>query len=266
MSDILKLFQMSESEYNTYLQNKCMKSKYYHYQQPYFQNMVKFLYTLCVNVSNSHCTNLGPFPLPLGYVGIELTSTIHGTEDVFGYFLYNATLNTAIIVFAGTFYQYQWFLDADMKLVDVPFVFTTLQAHEGFLMMYTSLRKQLNGLVDKYEIDKLYISGVSLGAGLSVLAGLDFAELKPTVVLFAGPRVLDIAGAKVFDMLVPKCLRVYNTEDVITALPPAILDMNDSKSGVKQCYMHVGEGFSFTDNLCDVFRNHTDAYKIFFDL
>ena len=99
-----------------------------------------------------------------------------------------------------------------------------IQVHTGFLEAFESVRQQLTEALRQEfsvqgDINRVIITGHSLGGALSTLAGLYiaclFPELRPIlhVVTFGAPQVGDASFARAFDTLVPYSVRVINPYD-----------------------------------------------------
>lgn len=236
-----------------YIKEKCQTAEYLPYPEMSFeQERQKFLFILDANVYFSNCPNLGPIPIPKGFTAKQIISSVGGYNDMYGYIFENS--DTIIISFTGTYHYYQWGLDLETNLVPSNGS-KDIKVHQGFNSIYNGMKGQINNI--KVGNKKLYISGISLGGALSLLTALDLYKYNPKVYTFAGPRVFNIAGAKLVDKLVPNILRICNTEDMIPTLPIAC--------GEQQNYMHVGKCQTFTMNLGSPIKNHTDAYAHYFN-
>lgn len=240
----LFLYFQSRTSYNKVLEQRCLKFSYWipgGFRES--ADQTSFLFALGVNVYLSNCSNLGPLPNPFGYTQTKITNAYVFENE-----------HNVIVIFTGTFYYYQWQLDLKFKLIsgrDLRNSNNEVKIHQGFLSMYNEIKDELHQI--NIGNRQLYLSGISLGGALVSIAALDFAEYHPIVYTFASPRVFNIPGANLVNALVPNISRIYNTEDVITNLPPAVYGNQD--------FMHVGKNVPFTINLGSVVKNHTDAYR-----
>ena len=116
-----------------------------------------------------------------------------------------------------------------------------VQVEDGFFTVYTaaisgtvSMQQQLFDLLEKYQnsdkkIDRLYITGHSLGASLSTLFTLDLALVRPEIVAsnynFASPRVGNADFVDFFNQQAPqqnpetRLLRIQNVYDRVPCTP-----------------------------------------------
>ncbi|WP_289136967.1 lipase family protein [uncultured Brevibacillus sp.] len=114
--------------------------------------------------------------------------------EVFG-FIAEST-DKIIVVFRGTRTFKDNESDQDLYQVPYPFVKNAGKTHRGFTCIYQSTRNDLIKAVSKLPKSKrLFVAGHSLGGGLAVLAGFDFAVntkfKKPFVYTYGSPRVVD---------------------------------------------------------------------------
>ena len=153
--------------------------------------------------------------------------------------------------------------------------------HEGFNDIYTgsfdgwdyqvaSLQSTLIAALDNlsYSPTALYVTGHSLGAGLSTLCVPDvarnsqFANLKLPMFHYslASPRVGDPDFAYNYNFEVPvNTYRIANTEDIVPYGPPPVLP--DSIY-----YQHVGTPVSFTAQYDSTGGNHDHLNCYFYAL
>lgn len=179
----------------------------------------------------------------------------------------------ACFAFTGTYYSSQWRDNLKFQLTKVDSnssldgnssilngCIPETQIHSGFNAAYQSIRSQLWNWWNnnKSHIKTLFITGHSLGGALATICAYDFAEVLPinniVVYMFSSPRVGNVSFADIYNKRVPQGIRVYNTEDIIVDLPPAIWMGN--------IYKHVGNSGSkvFTINLGNAIDNHSTAY------
>jgi hypothetical protein len=124
--------------------------------------------------------------------------------------------------------------------------------HEGFQLVYYSIRASLHNLVQKNapRCKDLLITGHSLGGALCALAAPDLlndiATLSPVVYTWAEPRVGHDDFVSFFNTHVNVCYRMVNVWDVVPHLPPDLAGYEHEGSGVT-----IDSGFSL-----DVVHNH----------
>ncbi len=116
----------------------------------------------------------------------------------------------------------------------------------------------MNGFDEVGLIDTLYITGHSLGCGLSTLAVPDILTQKTFKCLqhyaFASPRVGDPTFTEAYNANGVLTYRVVNTCDIVPQLPSPLLG--------EFVYKHVGIPVNFTAQYGGVGDNHnlTHAY------
>jgi triacylglycerol lipase len=151
--------------------------------------------------------------------------------------------------------------------------------HDGFNDVYTSsysstgysvaaLRSTILSALGhlSYTPTALYVSGHSLGAGLSTLCVPDVARNsqlgKLGIPMFhyslASPRVGDPAFAYNYNFQIPVAtFRIANTEDLVPDGPPAVSEWY---------YEHVGTPVSFTAQYDSIGGNHDHQHCYFYAL
>ena len=124
--------------------------------------------------------------------------------------------------------------------VSVP---SEVKVESGFFRIYTdtdsitktnSMQKQLFVLIDKYQksdkpIDQIYITGHSLGAGISELFTLDLAlslpNIKASTYNYASPRVGNDKFVQFYQQQIPqqnpslRTIRIQNIRDKVPCVP-----------------------------------------------
>lgn len=105
------------------------------------------------------------------------------------------------------------------------------------------------------------------------MADLLAHSFKPTLYTFAAPRTVDPVFAQSFKTYSPLAYRIFNTEDIVPALPVATLQIGDFleipaleiallslrklAGGLpEEVFEHIGEPISFTDNKKTIGDNH----------
>jgi len=200
------------------------------------------------------------YSLPSGFTVTPLQGydTAAGIQRHFGNYLHSTALGMGIVTFSGTIYPSQWYDDADIAQVP-PNALNNYEegmlVHRGFYRIYSSMKPALEKLLkEKPPRNQLIIAGHSLGAALATLCYFDHwsADINIQLYSFAAPRVGNIPFAAFLSSHREGIFRVFNTEDLIPALPPPIF--------FGLIYEHNSEDIAFTKNLENYSRNHTKAY------
>lgn len=157
-------------------------------------------------------------------------------SSIFGLVAYHAAAKSAIVAIRGTKTIWEWIADADAAPIPyipdpgVGFV------HMGFYLVYEHICKSVEALLRQgnVPIERLYVTGHSLGAAAAVLCGFDIVHRMgigpaPEVYTFAGPRGGDPKFAASFGAAVKTCQRVVNFMDVVPQVP------------LPPLYQHVGQ-------------------------
>lgn len=163
------------------------------------------------------------------------------------------------LVFRGTESASDWMQDVEAAQAAYPFVSGFGQVHAGFLGLYRSMRETvLYTLNELLPLKTLYVTGHSLGCGLSTLAVPDVSAnplFKQVYHYnFASPRVGDPQFAAACNASKVPTFRVVNTCDVVPQVPlPA---------AGRFLYNHVGLPVDFTAQYGSIAANHSsgDAY------
>lgn len=215
-------------------------------------------------VGSSNCKDEIPIPEPFNRsFKAEGVDPDNGHKTMYGYIFWSDHSDLACFIFAGTYYRHQWRDNLKVNLSFAPELRGSVpdtQIHSGFYHNYLAVRPVLWDWWHEHNgIKKLIIGGRSLGGALSTICAYDFALLPGVEILhysFAAPRVGNVTFADKFNERVPNSVRVYNTEDIVTDLPPAIFRSN--------VYKHVGTPIhtkSFTENMGSLVDNHIEAYR-----
>lgn len=257
--DSIKVFCSDVGGYNKYtgnLSNPLPKG--------YDQTTSAFLLTTDLNVTIANCSKLSDkLPAPSDFnVVVPLKRKFDGIERTIGYFFYSDKLKTMLISFTGTFFFNQWESDLNFTQIDPKQLNNYkdgIKIHEGFYNIYLAIREQLLDQVKKYssQAEQLVITGHSLGGALSTIATFDLAKNKPKPInyTFASPRVGNIDFADKYNSFTIDTQRIFNTSDIVPALPPPVLE--------GFIYEHVGVNNPFTQNLGNLTKNHINAYQNF---
>jgi len=196
------------------------------------------------------------------------------------------------VIFRGTMQTEEW--RQNLRTALVPFMYKTNgewgSVGRGFNEIYTldrnfrdsnlSVYQLINTFGIHSEAKRICISGHSLGAALATLTALHLSFIRPEAEIilytFASPRV---GGGPEFETPFARHIeayRIFNTEDVVTAVPPATLnpfgyEINAfTKARTKTIakvaglslnkrgpgYVHVGIPVAFTQGKGSISLNH----------
>jgi triacylglycerol lipase len=135
------------------------------------------------------------------------------------------------IVIRGTQTPLEWFDDASIH--PTPFRNGWGNTTTGFLSIHDQIFPTIVKIIEGQptNIQKLFVTGHSLGAALAKLAAADLiangsAAVKPTLYTFSGPRVGDAAFAAKFKEQGLAAWRIFNTEDIVPTLPLSTVEAN----------------------------------------
>jgi hypothetical protein len=134
-----------------------------------------------------------------------------------------------------------WWVGGEEELVENP---DTLMVHRGFLKGYMALhdgiQKNMLAYMKKYDIQDVFITGHSLGAALTQIAGMLTPRLphvdtttgaqimkNPHCYMFSSPNVGDIRFQDHFAIMVGETAQVWNDGDIVTSLPPFLIPARD---------------------------------------
>lgn len=228
------------------------------YEKPLAQAM----YDIAENVSNANCQQALPLPNPPGFTEQVI---LYGVDPItqltmmFGYIFYNPRTKWACFAFTGTSNISQWQSDFDYTLTPATALNgyePGVEVHRGFYGIYLAVRQQLLTWYSEHVVKVLFLTGHSLGGALSTICAYDFADLDACSTNihygFGAPRSGNVKYSEVFNSRVPQSIRVGNTEDIITAMPPATWHGNT--------YQHTGQYLPFTISLGSLVDDHIKAY------
>jgi triacylglycerol lipase len=164
--------------------------------------------------------------------------------------------NNIYIVFRGTSTSGEWYSDIDARQVN--FKSTWGKVHLGFNNIFDSCSSAVTSYINQYSDIKnrnVYITGHSLGGAVATLCAAHLLyEIfeAPTVYTFASPRVGDSDFRTSFNERVPLHFRIFNTEDTVPIIPPAV-----SSIALGGFYEHCGIPLAFTINYGAFTENHS---------
>lgn len=134
------------------------------------------------------------------------------------------------------------------------------KVHEGFVQAYQNMREDMIKAIESIPNSKtktIIVTGHSLGAAVSTLAGLDLKQLLYTTVVvynFASPRIGDNAFITLVNSLLP-LYRFVNICDMIPNMPPAV-SPNLKDTNNPYFYEHAGTMIPFQVNRLSMLNNH----------
>lgn len=145
--------------------------------------------------------------------------TLLGTID------FDPTTSTGFISFRGTKKGTEW-VD-DFKGVPVPFKGLgghVPWVHRGFLEVWRLASESVvAGLANLPKVDRLLMTGHSLGSATASLCAIELATQHPAQKVacwtFASPRVF-FGRPKRFNTAISSSIRVHNPVDIVTNVPP----------------------------------------------
>jgi predicted lipase len=150
--------------------------------------------------------------------------------------------HTLWITFRGTDSKKDWRANLTFWKKGIPYdnVSSKIRVHTGFLGIYRTdgVRSRI---LSEITPDTRYIKvcGHSLGAALAVLCAVDLQYNYPDrdieAVLFGCPRVGNRSFALSYNKRVDKTVRIENSNDIVTKVPPAIFGFRHVGSR-----LHVG--------------------------
>jgi hypothetical protein len=134
--------------------------------------------------------------------------------------------------------------------------------HKGFVNVYMKFRDELKSSLKKLnpkQDKKIIISGHSLGAAISTIAGADLVQSgykDVGVYNFASPRVGDQTFADYIDKeLKLPVYRLVNLSDIVPNMPPSV-SPNFKHTDNPFMYAHCGKLVYFQKNRLSVLNNH----------
>jgi triacylglycerol lipase len=173
----------------------------------------------------------------------------------FGWFCLDPTNKILIVAFRGTESIHDWMDDFDFIPAPYAPVPGRGTVHQGFQLVYLTIRNNLIALLNKNAagFNQIYITGHSLGGALCALAAVDIvnvnSNLAPTVYTWAEPRVGHDDFVTFYNTHINVCYRIVNVWDVVPHLPPEIAGYEHEGN-----QLTIDSGFSL-----DVVHNHVLA-------
>ena len=126
---------------------------------------------------------------------------------------------TAVIVFRGTDNKVDWLVNLASTTSPTP----NGKIHRGFFDAYQPLLPQVESILEESSIEKVWITGHSLGGALALVSAHDLLD-KPVeiagIVTFGQPAVAKNELASHLDReLIGKYARFVNHEDIVPRVP-----------------------------------------------
>ena len=165
----------------------------------------------------------------------RIVSSALKESNIFGLVAWNASTKTAMVAIRGTESIWDWIDDIDA--VPVPFLAVPGSGlvHMGFQLVYENIRGSIAQLLGQCTgIQKVLVTGHSLGGALAILAGFEIAKkllpgVVPLLYTFAGPRTAAPDLAAKINAAIPECNRIVNFMDAVPQVP------------LPPLYEHVGQ-------------------------
>lgn len=163
---------------------------------------------------------------------IKNTNTI--LRDTEMYVLYDNQNNSLILSFRGSEKISEEIRDwiNNFTAIQFPFLTDVTESnglvHAGFYTAYSGIRKELIDFVlnkiRDYNIEKISITGHSLGGGLATISALDLTIHIPNIEIevytYGSPRVGNPEFSDYYNDIVPNSFRIVNENDLATFVPP----------------------------------------------
>lgn len=200
---------------------------------------------------------------PLAYSapiwGAEKFLWVFRHREPFGFVAWTGD-GVVYLVFRGTESLDDWIDDLEDEHRPYPLAPDYGRVHDGFLKLYETMNDTvLRALAEVPRGERLFVTGHSLGSGLSTLAvpavitHSDYRPGKRPVLHYnlASPRVGDPAFATAYNTNRVPTYRVVNTCDLVPQVPPAVFH--------RSLFQHVGTPVDFTAQYGSIGGNHSAA-------
>ncbi|WP_035991608.1 lipase family protein [Leptolyngbya sp. KIOST-1] len=132
------------------------------------------------------------------------------------------------IVFRGSDKSVDWINNFQFRQQIYPYSDgnTEVKFHQGFMMAYFAVRKQLLEAMDNFSGQQVIVTGHSLGGALATVAALDLQynlgkkrDLRFEVYTFGAPRVGNRAMTESYNKRLPNSYRFIYGWDIVTRVP-----------------------------------------------
>lgn len=233
--------------------------------QIYSRQNAAMLLAMSLNTTKATCTNQPPetppgfnepelisvsgpgqrISIPIGY-WFKRPKTLRGPESL-GIFAFTSSLDV------GSLSDY-------INLNQVPPTringyINGMEVQKDIYLIYQVVRPFLRSiwLRNKLTTSQLVFTGHGIGAGLSVLAALDFNEDLTAHYTFSAPAIGNPVFSQQFSVLIGNSFRVVNSADLLPDLPPPVIQ------GIR--YLQAdSQTISFNRNLGSYLNNNLEAY------
>ena len=174
-------------------------------------------------------------------------------SEPFG-FVARSAEGKSYLVFRGTESATDWLSNLDTDPATYPLVSGYVKVHDGFLKLYESIRDDMFNAFDEVgEISDLWVTGHSLGCGLSTVAIPDLLHKRTFNQVehynFASPRVGDPEFTDKYNTNCVKTFRVVNTCDIVPQAPPSVVG--------KWLFKHIAIPVDYTAQYGSIVGNHS---------
>lgn len=150
---------------------------------------------------------------------LKLLDTFYDEEtDIRGF---SASINnTLYVALRGSSSAQNWIDDFEIKLVDYNGC-TDCSVHHGFYKSALAIKSQVLNSIDKYNPDKIIVTGHSYGAAVAQILALEINK-NVFVYNFGQPRTGNAEFANHVNQMLPGFWRVTHDRDIVPHLPPKI--------------------------------------------
>ncbi len=177
------------------------------------------------------------------------------------------------LVFRGTESPADWSENTKLEQTSYSLAPGYGKVHHGFFSIYETMSSTIRALLGAIpDIERLYITGHSLGSSLSTLSVPDIitntkysANLPVTHYNLASPRTGDPDFADAYNANGVVTYRVVNTCDLVPTVPLSVTSISVTSSILPlslPIYKHVGVPVDFTAQYNSIVSNHgcSDSY------
>lgn len=236
-----------------------------------------------VTQHNRQVYNDIPHPVRLNPPNFDIVIPLNiielGREVNVAWFFYSCELNIIVISFTATYNEILWGFDFDYFQVVPTTIYNYIDGmmmHGGFWKLYSRIQDNLLDLVNQYykKCTQIITTGWSLGGATSTICALDLfkrrlnngRKIRRLVhYSFASPRVVNTLGEEYYNSLHIRSHRIVNGSDIVPVVPLPIMPKTLNPLTTED-FTHV-EGLQYFEmNLGTYYRNHVDAYLIYFKI
>lgn len=221
------------------------------------KDLALFLADCCLQAYNQF-NSKGTFDMPKGYTLVDsIFASPSRIHDLYGFIIESS--DSIIISFRGSQSNPDWIADAAILQTYFPYTRINIKTHSGFAAIYNTCRQQImNALSALSSSKQLFVTGHSLGGALAVLCTLDAAintsYKDPVMYNFGSPRVGNSKFVQVYNEIIENSIRIVNTNDLVTLLPPAVV--HPPLSNELLYYRHVKDLITITVQTGSITGNH----------